>query len=103
PDLFVAADHGIDLVLARERRQVPAVAFERLIFDFGILVRDALAASHAGERRQYLFLDGTGGFELRGGFRAARSIGDREQEVFSRNEFVFEGESLFAGTRQEVA
>ena len=49
-DLLVAADDRIELALARELGQVAAVALERLVLAFGILVGDALRAAHAGQR-----------------------------------------------------
>ena len=45
-DLVVAADHRIELALARELGQVAAVALERLVRGLGILVGDALRAAH---------------------------------------------------------
>src|SRR6185312_17291566 len=51
-DLFVASDHRIELALARQLGEVAAVAFERLIRTFGILVGDALGAANARERLQ---------------------------------------------------
>ena len=50
-DLVVAADDGIELAALRERGQVAAVALERLVFAFGVLIGDALAAA---DRRQRL-------------------------------------------------
>ena len=38
---------GIDLSLARERGQIAAVFFQRLVFALGILIGDALVAAHA--------------------------------------------------------
>ena len=49
-DLLVAADHRIELVLSREIGEIATVAFERLVLALGILIRDALIASHGGER-----------------------------------------------------
>ena len=44
-DLLVAADHRIELALARELGQVAAVALERLVGAFGVLAGDALRAA----------------------------------------------------------
>ena len=44
-DFLVAADHRIELALPRQLGQVAAVAFERLIRAFGVLVRHALRSA----------------------------------------------------------
>ena len=44
-DLFVAADHRIELALRGELGQIAAVFFERFVGGFGILRGDALAAA----------------------------------------------------------
>ena len=49
-DLLVAADDRIELALARQLGQVAAVALERLVGAFGILVGDALGAADRGQR-----------------------------------------------------
>ena len=49
-DLLVAADDRIELALARELGQIAAVALERLIGAFGILVGHALRAADARQR-----------------------------------------------------
>ncbi len=49
-NLFVAADHRIELALARDLGQVATVALERLVLAFGILIGHALRAADAGER-----------------------------------------------------
>ena len=41
-DLLVAADHRIELALARELRQVASSTLERLVLLLGVLVRHAL-------------------------------------------------------------
>ena len=51
-DFFVAADHRIELALARELGQVAAVLLQRLVLAFGILIGDALAAAHRRQRLQ---------------------------------------------------
>ena len=48
-DLFVAADHGIELAAARQLSQIAAVLFQRLVFRFRILIGHALRASHLRE------------------------------------------------------
>ena len=49
-DFVVAADDGVDLALPRQRGEVAAVFFERLVFALGVLVGDALRAAHLLER-----------------------------------------------------
>ena len=44
-DFLVAPDHRIELALARQVRQVAAVALERLIGALGVLARDALRSA----------------------------------------------------------
>ena len=46
-DLLVAADHRIELALARQLGQIAAVALERLVGAFGVLVGHALRAADA--------------------------------------------------------
>ncbi len=53
-DLFVAADHRIELAAFGLERQVAAVALERLVGAFGIFGRDALVAAHLAQRLQQL-------------------------------------------------
>ena len=45
PDLFVAADHRIQLALGGELREIAPVFFQRFVGGFGILRGDALAAA----------------------------------------------------------
>ena len=49
-DLLVAADDRIELALRGRLGEVAAVALERLELVLGVLVGDALAAAHLGER-----------------------------------------------------
>ncbi len=49
-NLFVAADHGIQLAAAGLFGQIEGVAFERLILGFRILIGHALRAAHRHER-----------------------------------------------------
>ncbi len=46
-DLLVAADHRIELALARQLGEIAAVALERLVGAFGVLARHALRAADA--------------------------------------------------------
>ena len=45
-DLIVAANDGVDLARAGSGGEVAAVFFQRLVFALGILIGDALAATH---------------------------------------------------------
>ncbi len=56
PDFFVAADHGIELALARLLGQVAGVALQRLILLLGLLVGHLLAAAHRLQRLHQLLL-----------------------------------------------
>jgi hypothetical protein len=51
-DLFVAADHGVELAAPRLLGQIDGVAFERLVFRFRILIGHALRAAHGHQRFQ---------------------------------------------------
>ena len=82
PDLLVAADHGVELPLLGERRQVAPVLLERLVRALGVLRRDALAAAHLLER---------------GEERLARDDPEREQQVLDRDELVAEPVRLVEG------
>ena len=54
PNFLVAADHRIELALARQLGEVAAVPFERLIRALGVLARHALRSAHARERLEDL-------------------------------------------------
>src|SRR5262249_13530618 len=97
-DFFIAADHGIELALARQLRKVARVSLQRLVFLFGILIRDLLRSA---DRNQHL-QDGVFGDTVRlqqtrnvFTFRAAQ----RNQQVFGADVLVFESigflESIF--------
>ena len=78
-DLLVAADHRIELALARQLGEVAAVALERLIGAFGVLVGHALRSADGGERLQdRVARDAVLLEQLRGG-RAAAFVGDGEE------------------------
>ena len=49
-DLLVAADHRVELALARHLGEVARVLLERLVLALGVLVGDALRAAHLGQR-----------------------------------------------------
>ena len=95
-DLVVAADHGIELALPRELRQVAAVALERLVLRLGVLVGDALGAADVDERPVERVLRDTGLPQ-----DAARCpvalLGDRDEEVLGRAVVVLEPLHLLPG------
>jgi hypothetical protein len=99
----------IELALARQLRQVAAVALERLIRAFRVFVRDALRAADAGQRaenrvaRHFQRLQ-----QLRGG-GAAAFVGDRDEEVLGADVVVLHAAGLglggagdFVQTRREA-
>ena len=57
-DLFVAADHRIELALAGQLGEVAAVALERLVGGFGILAGHALRAADGRQRLEDRVLRG---------------------------------------------
>src|SRR6267142_4870207 len=62
-DLFVATDDRIELALARDFRQITGEALQRLILILRLLIRDAMRASYALERRQQILAADAGGRE----------------------------------------
>ena len=89
-DFLVAADHRIELALARELGQVATVALERLIGALGVLARDALRAAHARQRGEDLVAGQPAlGQQTRGG--GAAGLGrDADQQVFGADEVVLQ-------------
>ena len=89
-DFLVAADHRIELALARQLGQIATVAFERLVGAFGILARHALRAANGGERLEHpIRRDAVLLQQTRGG-RAAGFAGDRHEEVLGADVVVLE-------------
>ena len=60
PDLLVAADHRIDLALARGVGEIAPELRERLVLRLGIGIGDARAAAHGGERLEQRLAAGAG-------------------------------------------
>ena len=52
-DFLVAADHRIELALARQLGQIAPVLLQRFVLAFGILIGHALAAAHGGQRLEH--------------------------------------------------
>jgi hypothetical protein len=83
PDLFIAPDDGINLVLPRQRGQVATVSLQRLVFAFGGLICDALAAANGAERFEKALSRCVNFLEQRRRFRFTARFGDGQQQVFS--------------------
>ena len=89
-DLFVAADDRVELALLGERRQVAAVAFERLVLVLRVLVGHALAAADIGERRQDPIRRQAVLLQQAGAGRAAGLAGDGEEQVLGADVLVLQ-------------
>ena len=100
-DFVVAADHGVDLALARLFGEVAAVFLQRLVFALGILVGDALVAAHLLERlhepvaRDLIVLEQPGGGVVR--------ADQREEVMLGAEEFVLEAGHLARGVVERLA
>src|SRR5690606_25910508 len=93
-DLLVAADHGVELALARDLGEVHAILLERLVGALGVGARDARRAAHGRQRgRERVTRGPRGPQSLGGGVRAGR---DAEQEVLGRDVLVAERLGLLA-------
>ena len=100
-DLFVAADDGVELALAREVGEVFGVLLEGLELGLGVLVGDALRAAHGGESLE----DGVvgcadGGEGVAGG--VGFGFGEGEEEVLGGDEVVLEGVGLLGGAVEDL-
>src|SRR5690606_36062832 len=72
-DLLVAADHGVELALARDLGEVHAVLLERLVGALGVGARDARRAAHGRQRGRERVTRGARGLQsLGGGVRDGR-------------------------------
>ncbi len=96
-DLLVAADDRVDLALAGELGEVAAVLLERLELPLGILVGDALAAAHAGERREELVVASTPPCFSKSALDVAVVLGHGEDVVLDRDEVVLQRLRLVLG------
>ena len=87
-NLFVAADHRIELALARVLGEVAPEAFERLVLLLGVLTGHSVAPTHLLQRRQHgVACDAQAPEEVA---HAARDVGHREQEMLGREIVVTE-------------
>src|SRR2546428_3157404 len=100
PDLLVAPDDRIDLVLPSELGQIAPVLFERLVLAFRILVGDALIPAHVLERVEHALVRHAE--TLEGLPRVALVFGHREEQVLRRNELVAEALGLFLRLLQDA-
>ena len=91
-DFLVAADHRIELALARQLGEVAAVALERLVGAFGVLARHALRAAHARQRlrRSCRCVMPRCCQQLRGGGAARSRDAMREEQVLGADELVLQ-------------
>src|SRR4029077_15478100 len=86
-DLLVPPDHGIELPLLGERREVSAVLLERLVGAFRVLRRHPLPAAHVLERAEQ---------------RVAGDDVEREQQVLDGDELVPERRGLVEGVVEDA-
>ena len=89
-DLVVAPDHRIELALLRERSQIAAVALERLVFAFGILVRHTLAAANRRQRFEDAIASEAGLLQDACGGGAPGLACDGDEEVFRADVLVLQ-------------
>jgi hypothetical protein len=86
--LVVAADHGIELALARGLGEVAAVALERLVAVLGVGVVDALVPPDLLEHAQQRVAGDAGAPQHLG--RGRLRVDEREQQVLGRDVLVLE-------------
>ena len=99
-DLFVAADHRIELALRGELRQIAAVFFERFVGGFRILSGDALAAADLLQSpHQALARDAEFAEQFS---RGARIFGGGQQHVLHGNVFVLQALGFLFGLREQL-
>ena len=102
-DLLVAADDRIELVLARQRGQVAAVALERLVLALGVLVGDPLAATDRHQRLEHAVVGDAVTRERLGAGRSAGFADQRQQQMLGADELVLEAGQLAFGLLQDAA
>ncbi len=90
PDLLVAADHRIELAVARQLDQVAAVLLERLVGRLGIGARHALVAAHLLKRLQEPVVRDAELCEHLAEPLVAGSASKREHQVLDRDVLVLE-------------
>ena len=100
-DLLVAADDGIDLVLASKVGDVAPVLVERLVLPFRVLVGDALVAAHVLERVQDALVGGAKPLQRLTG--VALVLGHGEEEMLGGDVLVSERLRFLLGLLQDAA
>ena len=99
-DLFVAADHRIELALRGQLRQIAAVFFQRFVGGFGILGGDALAAAHFLQGpHQALARDAEFAEQLA---RRPGVLGGGQQHVLDRDVVVLQALGFVFGLGQQL-
>ena len=99
-NLFVAADHRIELALLRQLGEVAAVFAEGFISGFGILRRDPLVAANIFEPARQLFARDTKLFKQPS--RRAAIVDHRQQQMLDGNVFVFDLLRFFFGLSEHT-
>ena len=100
-DLLVAADHRVQLLLARQLHQVLAVLFQYVVGVFGVVAGDPLAAPHGGELLQErVLLDAEAAQHL--AHRGIRLFDEAEKYVFHAHILVLHGGGAFFGGRKDL-
>ena len=89
-DLFVTADDGVELAVARVAGKVAAVLLQRLVSALRVLRRYVLAAADLGQRGQDLLLARTR--VIKDALSVAAQFSRGDEQVLCRNVFV--GEAL---------
>ena len=89
-DLFVTADHRIQLVLAGIVGQVASVALECLVFPLGVLVGDPLGPADRGERFENPVPGDGVSFQKCGARKAITLVSERDEEVLRADVLVLE-------------
>ena len=92
-DLGVAADHRVELALARALGEVDAVLLQGLVGALGIGAGDPAGAAHLGEGLAQ---------RIGGGAVAAQQLGDRATRLGQPDEQVLGGDVLVAHLRGEL-
>src|SRR5262249_49169000 len=87
-DLGITADNGVDLALARQVNQIAAIALERLVLIFWILVGYPLSAAYLLKGCQHLFFADSQGIEQ--GLSPALDLEDSQEQIFDGDILVLE-------------
>ena len=98
-NLLVAADHRVELAIARLRGQIGGVLLQRLVVAFGVRAGDLRAAAHAGHGlAQRLGGDAVALEDVGALVRGGR--GDADEQVFGRDVFVTHRLHFLLGLRE---